>query len=290
MKYCLVILLAIFIFIIIAELFCLSPIHFRIFKNVEKFSINSDVLIIGHRGAASLAPENTLASIKRALDFGVDRIEIDVHQTIDAVIILMHDAKLDRTTNGSGLIKNKTVRELKYLDAGSWFSQKFNEEKIPTLKETIDLVNGQCELIIEIKKGSEYYPNIEKNILKIIEQNNAEDWIIIHSFDNLVLETIHHLNPEIILHKVFIGNFIKNNIIIDNSIRSFNFDFYDYIDEYSINYNFANKSIIDFIQSKGKKINVWTVNNENTMKKLIALGVDGLITDNPNLSSKALLY
>jgi len=258
----------------------LSPILFGDYSK----QINYDSYkVIGHRGAAGLAPENTRSSIKSALEYNPNRIEIDVQQTLDSVIVLMHDTTLDRTSNGSGFIKNKTFSEISLLDVGSWFSDNFKNEKIPTLENALDLINGKCQLIIEIKKGDEYYPNIEKNILDIIKRKGAENWVIIHSFDYNILERVHKLNPNISLQKLFFGNFKFTSYIFSNKIENIDIDNYPYIKEYSLNYYFANRKIIDFLKSNGKKVNVWTVNDSTKANELISIGVDGIITDNPNL-------
>ena len=258
-------------------IFALSPI---LFFNYEASS-PSNFLIIGHRGGAELVPENTISAIQKALDMNVDRIEIDIHQTKDNQLILMHDLTLDRTTNGHGLIKDYTLNELLDLDAGSKFNSSFQNEKIPSLTEVLNLVNGRKELIIEVKKGNEYYPNIEENLVRLIHENQAQDWIIIHSFSTKVIEKIHSLSPEIRLHKLFIGNLPFSNYIYSDHLEYFNFDNYDYISEYSINYHFATRKIINYLKSTGKKVNIWTVNDHQSIEDLLHLGVNGIITDNP---------
>lgn len=269
------------IILIIVTYICLSlsPIFFQNFSNktANNFSI------ISHRGAAKFAPENTIASINTALKLNSNLIEIDVQQTRDSVVVLMHDTTLDRTTNGSGLIKEKTFLELSKLDAGSWFSADFLNEKIPALEEVINMVNGKYQLILEIKKGHHYYPNIEKNIVNIINKYEAEQWIIIHSFDSEILERIHKLNPNITLHKLLVGKLKFLPYIISNKIEALNIDDKPYIKAYSINYVFANRELIKLLKSKGKEVNVWNLNNANLANELISLGVDGIITDNPNL-------
>lgn len=266
--------------VLVTAYLCLSisPIFFQDFSNTD-----DDFLIIAHRGASKLAPENTLASVNAALKLQPNRIEIDVQQTKDSVIVLMHDTTLDRTTNGTGLIKEKTFLELTKLDAGSWFSEDFSNEKIPTLDELIKLIDGKCELIIEIKKGNDYYPNIEKNIINIIKKHKAESWVIIHSFDSEILERVHQLNPNIALHKLLVGKLKLVPFIISNQFESLNIDNQPYIKAYSLNYVFANRDIINLLKSKGKEVNVWNLNNADFANELISLGVDGIITDNLNL-------
>lgn len=243
---------------------------------------NQKFIKIGHRGAAGLAPENTLSAIAKGLENKVDRIEIDVQQTKDGKVVVMHDITVDRTTNGKGLVKEFNYSSLSSLDAGSWFDKKFKNEKVPTLDEAIIFINGQAELIIEIKRGDDFYPDIEENILKIIKENNSEKWCIIHSFYTDILERVHKIDPSIRLHKILVAKFSLLPIIIDKGVEIFNFKDYPYIEEYNLNYYFANKSIIQAIKAQRKKVNVWVVNDQQIIDNLISLGVDGIITDFPN--------
>jgi len=119
---------------------------------------NDHIIITGHRGAAGLAPENTLASIQLALDLGVDRIEIDIQQTKDNVLIVLHDRSLRRTTNGFGYVKQKKYNVLLNYSAGVKFSRHYESERIPTLEQVIDLIDGRAELLIETKFSYLYYP------------------------------------------------------------------------------------------------------------------------------------
>ena len=117
-------------------------------------------LISGHRGSPFKAPENTVSSVKKAIAEGADAVEIDVHKTKDNQIVVIHDDKVDRTTNGKGYIKDFTLSELKKLKIN-------NNEKIPLLQEIINITKGKAKLIIEIK-----VKNIEKDVVKLVENNN----------------------------------------------------------------------------------------------------------------------
>ena len=241
------------------------------------------VTITGHRGAAGLAPENTLASIRKAISFNVDRIEIDVQQTADGVVVVRHDETLDRTTDGKGLIKDKTFSEVKELDAGSSFSSAFKGEKIPSLEEALQTVNGQCDLVIEIKKGDDYYPNIVENTIELIKKYNARDWCIIHSFNIDVLVRANQLMPDLRLHRLWVYKFRGLPLIYDGSFEWMDIEKHPYLEEYSIMYSFANQGIINQLHEHGKKVNVWTVDDKKHINRLINLGVDGIITDRPDL-------
>lgn len=244
---------------------------------------SNKVIITGHRGAAGLAPENTLAAIRKGISFNVDRIEIDVQQTADGVVVVRHDETLNRTTNGKGLIKDRTFLEIKKLDAGSSFSSEYKGEKIPSLEEVLQTVNGRCDLVIEIKKGNDFYPNIVENTIELIEKYNAQDWCIMHSFNIDALVHAHKLMPELRLHRLFVVKLRGLPLIYDGSIDVLNIEKHPFIEEYSIMYNFANQGIIDQLHKHGKRVNVWTVDDKKHINRLINLGVDGIITDRPDL-------
>ncbi len=240
------------------------------------------ISLTGHRGAAGFAPENTLSSIKKALEFNTDRIEVDVRQTKDNVVVCIHDKTINRTTNGNGAVNELSFNDLRKFDAGSKFSKKFKNEKVPTLEEAIQLINGKSKLVVEIKDGNELYPEIEKRVVNIINKHNAKDWVLVHSFNDSVLLRINKLDSEIILHKLLIADFPIFYLIYDGKFRVTNLDFYNFVDEFSCYYPFTTRRLIKKVHSLGKKINVWTVDDSISINRLINLGVDGIITDYPN--------
>ena len=240
----------------------------------------------GHRGAAGLAPENTLIAIRKGISLGVDRVEIDLQQTSDGVVVVMHDETVNRTTKGEGLVKEMTFVEIKKLDAGSCFSPEFKGEKIPSLEEVLQTVKGQCDLVIEIKKGNDYYPYIIEHTLALIKKYEATEWCIIHSFNLNALIEVHRQMPELRMHRLFVAKFRGLPLIYDGSFGVLEIEKYPYIEEYSIMFPFANKGIIDQLHEQGKKVNVWTVDDKKQINRLINLGVDGIITDRPDLMSE----
>ena len=148
-------------------------------------------LLIGHRGAPSLAPENTIASFRAALDAGCDAVELDVHQSHDGALIVMHDESLQRTASVDRLIADMTLEELKRLDAGSWFSPSFKGEPIPTLEEALSFITPSALAVIEIKHGSDFYRGIEEHVLSLLTRH--ERWMersVLISFDPTVLEKL----------------------------------------------------------------------------------------------------
>jgi glycerophosphoryl diester phosphodiesterase len=136
------------------------------------------MIIIGHRGAAALEPENTLLSIKRAMDIGVDAVEIDVHLSKDKDLVVIHDATVDRTTNGKGPVSSYTVQEIKRLDAGKG-------ETIPTLQEVIDLIDKRVLLIIELKEEG-----TERSVVDLVVRNNLFDKACVISFWHRLVKTV----------------------------------------------------------------------------------------------------
>lgn len=240
-----------------------------------------DLTITGHRGAAGLAPENTMPAIKEALKYKADRIEVDVRQTRDGILVLMHDSTVDRTTDGSGLVAARSLKELQELDAGEWFSAAYSGTKIPKLEEVIKTVRGNSELLIEIKEGNWRYPGIEKSVVDLINKYELKDSIIVQSFYDDVLFRIHEIDPDIRLHKLFIADTPLFHYDADG-FRFVKFDRYEIVEEFSIMHHFASNRFLKKAKSMGKRVNVWTIRSEDKGRKYIKMNVNGLITDYPN--------
>ncbi len=226
-------------------------------------------LIVGHRGAAGLAPENTLPSFKKALEYDVDFIELDVRATKDRVLVVIHDKKLDRTTNGSGFVNEKTFEEIRKLDAGSWFSKEFAGIKIPTLKEVLEFLKSKSpHIIIEIKDAG-----IEKEVMKIVKETDVLDKIVIASFDLGILLNIRKLNREIPL--LAISNhhsqaFVK--AILKIGVRM-----------YALRKDAITEKIVKYCHLKGILVNAWVINSVKDVIRMLKMNVDIISTDFPNI-------
>lgn len=241
----------------------------------------SQPMIIAHRGAMAYAPENTIAAFKLGIELCADAIELDLRQTKDKIPVALHDATVNRTTNGNGNVLNYTLAELKKLDAGSWFNNKFNSEKIPSLQEVIDIVTDSVILIIELKEGNETYPDIEENAISIIRENKIESHTILKSFDPNVLERLRKLAPDIPLLYVYTFRLPWLGMIIDRGITFgsiFNIDT-DYLQPHRF---FLSESFVKAAQSHGFKIISWGVNSEEDIIESLEYGVDGIETDYPD--------
>ncbi len=248
---------------------------------------NSRPMIIAHRGASAYAPENTIAAFKLAVKMGADAIELDVHQTKDGRLVVIHDETIDRTTNGNGSVSDFTLDELRKLDAGSWFDPNFEGEKIPTLEEAIEAVPDTIIIIIELKTGSHQSPGIEENVIKIIRQNKTANRVILKSFNQEVLQRLRESAPEIPLCYVYAFRIPFLGMIIDKGISFgsiFNVDV-EYLQPHRL---LLTKFFVKKARLRGFKIISWGVNSPQQIMKAINLGVDGIETDYPNRALRLL--
>lgn len=245
--------------------------------------MNKKPLIIAHRGASGLAPENTLTAFAKAIEIGVDRIEMDLRQTIDGEVIVLHDKTIVRTTNGWGSARKLSLSKIRRYSAGSWFHYDFSSERIPTFREVLELVDGRTTLLLEIKDGSPYHHGIEKNVIDIINEYNAHDWCIVQSFNDKVLKNFRalpNLNSDI--QKLFeivipVAPLYGGSRFTYKSIKR-----YDFAQEVNVNFKSVTPRVVRKVQRMGKKINVWTVNDRYDLQYFIEMGVDGIITDFPD--------
>ena len=219
------------------------------------------VKVTGHRGAAGIEPENTLLSIRRAIELGVDQIEIDVHLTKDGELVVIHDETVDRTTDGHGYVRDLTFEEIRRLDAGKG-------EKIPTLREVLNLTMGKVILQIELKGLGTAEPVVET-----IEEMKAEEWVIVTSFHPDMLSRVHTLNPEIetglLLVKPEDDPCRKALEIGAKAIH--------------INFKYINADLVESAHRKGLKICAWNPDTEEDMLRMIKLGVDTIGSNRPDI-------
>jgi len=219
------------------------------------------VKVVGHRGAAGLEPENTLRSIRRALDLGVDEVEVDLHLSQDGHLIVIHDERANRTTDGKGLVQDMTIDELKKLDAGGG-------ERIPTLSEVIDLVGGRAVLQVELKA-----PGTEAKVIEDIRQGDAEKWTEVISFSHPLVKKVKDLNPRLETGVLFTGTPIyPARMALEAKASRIHPYFY-----------LTDKNMVDDAHLSGLKVCVWTVNNPGDMSMMVDVGVDFIVTDRPDL-------
>ena len=227
--------------------------------------IEYDVKITSHRGDTIDSPENTLAAIEEAIHNGADFAEIDVQETKDLKLILLHDKSFKRTTGIDKSPWELTLNEIKELDAGSWFSNEYTGEKIPTLNEAIDYSKGKISLNIEIKTDK-HNKNIAREVVKVIKENGIIDTCVVTSLDYEVLEEIEKYESKIktgYIMYMAIGDLNKLNI-----------------DFYSVEETLINKKFIVDAHNNDREVHVWTINTVESMENILEFDVDNIITDN----------
>ncbi|RDC64925.1 Glycerophosphodiester phosphodiesterase [Adhaeribacter pallidiroseus] len=237
------------------------------------------VMLTAHRGASGVAPENTLAAIQKALDSPADFIEIDIHQTQDSQLVVMHDATLDRTTTGQGAIAAHTLADIKKLDAGSWFKPEFKNEQVPTLEEVLRLVKGRKKLLIELKKGRDFYPGMANQVIALLRQYRAREWCVLQSFHDEILQQIWQNEYHVPTHKLMVGKLPLLPVYFDTSLRFGSFDKYYRASAINVHYYFASRRFVKMVHNAGFKTFVWTVDDPAEINKLVNRGVDGIMSN-----------
>jgi glycerophosphoryl diester phosphodiesterase len=230
-------------------------------------------MILGHRGAMGLAPENTLISLETALQYDVDLLEIDVHLSKDKKLMVIHDETVDRTTDGSGFVQDLTAKEIRQLDAGKRFHKKFAGQKVPFLSEVLDLVaDSPARLNIEIKNGPIIYKDIEKKVSTLMEEYDLTDRIIISSFDHHVLERIKKINPA-----------IHTAILYGSNIMNFQ----TYVKDLGVSavhphHHWVNEELIRDMHEMDIAVNTWVINSFRQFQNFSKMGVDCIGTNYPD--------
>ncbi len=224
------------------------------------------IIVFAHRGASKVAPENSMKAFQKAIELNADFIELDVHETKDGVLVIAHDENLFRITGKNGLIKDFTLEELKTLNFGEG-------ERIPTLQETIELIEGKISLNCEIKVDS-----VSKKVVDLFKEYNVIDSVIVSSFLHEELLKFQKNEPELRLCSLEPSQYRKNyswpikkkmiKICIDNNF-------------YAINpyYHIVDQQFVDYAHNHDIKVFPWTVDFKHSIKRLIRFGVDGIITN-----------
>lgn len=245
------------------------------YYSMNKFNSLDSYLpkIIAHRGASFYAPENTLAAFNLAYIMGCKWIELDCHLNADNEPVVIHDDSFNRTTNGKGKVAQSLSKYLQVLDAGSWFHPKYQLEHIPLLKEVL-LFAKKMDMSIYIElKGDNI--QLAHNTLQLIEATNMSSKVVIQSFSFDLLQAGFKINPHLIYE-----------FLIDDEPKPYHFEQARSIHARAINVNgehISNEGI-QKIQSEGFEVNTYTINSSKRMLELMNLGINGIITDRPDLA------
>ncbi|MCA1030672.1 glycerophosphodiester phosphodiesterase [Bacillus timonensis] len=233
----------------------------------------TDTKIFGHRGAAGTSPENTMESFIEAKNMGADGIELDVQMTKDDVLVVIHDEKVDRTTNGSGWVKNFTYEELRQLDASYKFNKEYGFCAIPTLENVFTWAASVPNFFInvELKNGLVQYKNLEEKVLNLVNQYNLKDRVILSSFNHYSMVKCRKLDSEIEIALLFMEGIYEPwdyaKRLKANSIHPY--------------HPVATTELISKSNSNDIKVRPFTVNDEKLMKKFSDDGCSGIFTDYP---------
>jgi len=246
---------------------------------------HKDILNVSHRGASGHAPEHTLMSYDMGEKMHGDSIEVDLQMTKDGQLIAMHDEKVDRTTDGTGYVKDMELAEVKELDAGGWFNETYPEyanEKyeglqVPTLEEVFQKFGKNNSYYIETKSPA-IYPGMEKELLRLVNKYKInKDKLLVQSFSPESLKIMHELDSSIQLVQLL--SYRSYATITDEEIAG--------VKEYAMgigpNHTYLNEEYIQKVVNHGLEIHPYTVNEKERMKQLIDWGVTGMFTNFPDL-------
>lgn len=248
---------------------------FSLFDVVRNGSaVTGDILnpiaITAHRGSSAAAPENTMASMEKAVEDLADFVEIDVQETKDGVVVLGHDTSLKRVAGVSRPISDYTLEELEKLEVGKWHSEEYAGERIPTLEEVLDYCKGKLKVNIELKNlGAD--SDMPDKVVALIEKRQMKEQCLVTSVRLSYLSRVKELNPDI--HTGYIVSAAYGNYYSS-----------DYIDFVSLRSSFVTEHLVESAHEKGKAVHAWTVNSKGELERMKMLGVDNIITDYPVLA------
>ncbi|HEX3052965.1 MAG TPA: glycerophosphodiester phosphodiesterase family protein [Aggregatilineaceae bacterium] len=227
---------------------------------------NRHPIIVGHRGARGLAPENTLSAFQVAANLAIDGVEFDIQRTADGHLIVFHDETVERCTDGQGAVENLTLDALKQLDAGSKYSDVFRGERIPTLRELFDFLCATNLLVFLEIKDPWRYPGIEGQIIQLIREYDLVSRTQIRSFYHPSLHICYQLAPEIALSELWFHQIPTE----------FNFKTINAL------YSLYTSKTLAHLHENGLQATAWTVNEIDIARQLVHDGIDGLTTDFPD--------
>lgn len=234
-------------------------------------------LIIAHRGSSGTAPENTLASFRQAIAAGADAIECDVRLSKDGRLVVIHDATVKRTTNGRGRVCDKTFAELRSLDAGSWFHRSYAGERIPTLEEVLDVVDGSVGLNIEIKPTSDTHSarQIVEKCLSVVRSYRAHRYTLLTSFQHSLLDLVSRSDPSALVGLLYHPLHHQGKSPLKLAMA--------YDARVTIcAVRFLRKAMVDAAHRRGIAVAAYTVNDRHALQRCLRLGIEGIVTNEPD--------
>lgn len=227
------------------------------------------MLVIAHRGASAVEPENTLRAFARAIEMGAQMIELDLHRTRDGHVVVIHDDDISHTTNARGRVSQLTLEEVRTADAGKG-------ERVPTLQETLALTRGRVQLYLEIKA-----PQAAAETLRIVREFSCQSEVMLASFDLALMkqlgETVSDMEIGLILGTPSLNPHVRwREAFPWRALR-----YYQY-QTLCMQVKLCSAILVRKIKQQGKKLYVWTVNSESDYARMIACNIDGIVTDTPD--------
>lgn len=238
------------------------------------------MLVFGHRGASAYAPMNTLPAFELAAAQGADGIELDAHRTRDGHIVILHDFTVDKTTDGSGRITDMTLERVRALDAGSWFGDAFRGVGIPTLDEVFEAVGQRLYVNVELKSESQETDGLEQAVADVIARHGMQQRVIVSSFNPLALARFRALlpaAPAAFLYDETLGDPLSVLRAVGLTVEALH-----------PHHVLLDAGLMVLARTHGWWVNTWTVNDPARAVALRDLGVDTVMTDNPDTVRRAL--
>jgi len=238
-------------------------------------------IIFAHRGASSHAPENTLAAFHLAIDHGAKAIELDVQLTRDQEVVVFHDTKLNRTTDGSGRIRSHSLHEIKQYNAGISFSPAYQNEKVPSLAEVLDLMPPEILINIELKNLHAPLDDLPARTAAVIADFNAQDRVLISSFNVIALRNFARADASIplglLLPSSFSAKFYSHLLAFLINIRTIH-----------LSYKSLSPQLVARFKQAGKLVFSYTLNHTQDILTALEMGIDGFFTDDPGFAYRLL--
>ncbi|WP_400162184.1 glycerophosphodiester phosphodiesterase [Brevibacillus sp. TJ4] len=230
---------------------------------------------MAHRGWSGKAPENSMTAIRLALaEPAIRGIEVDVQLSRDGVPVLIHDFTLGRTTNGTGLVKDHTLEQLRSLDAGSWYNPKFAGERIPTLEEALLAAKGRCTLNLELKATSEMYPGLAEKVLELLERHAMKDQVYITSFDHQLIRHVRSLDADVQTGLIVFGR----PVMLLEQLQAAGANIL------AMEYTYLNQELVNTVIQEGFKVIAWTLDDPDAIRTVLSWHPDVQIcTNHPDL-------
>ena len=254
-------------------------------------------LVIAHRGASGLAPENTMAAFRLAVALGADGVELDVNLSADGVPVVIHDARVNRTTNARGAVSRFSLDELRRLDAGSWFDRRLTRrprvraiarryaarssgEALPTLDEALNFLNaaGVRRIYVELKGRRDSRQRLLDAVLSILSQSGVSHAVTLLSFDHAIIRRAKEMHSDLRTAATFPARgrrLISTGSIVRAATQA-------RVDEVALHYGLATRRTVNALHERGFSVSVWTVNGKLGMRRIAACGVDSIMTNFPD--------